>query len=466
VVAGISGDSGKTVVSLALLIAARERGLAPRAFKKGPDYIDAAWLGRASGRAARHLDTFLMGFSKAVETFCRHATGDLNVVEGNRGIFDGVDSRGTHSTAELAKALKAPVILTLNATKMTRTAAALVAGCQHLDPDLPIAGIVVNHVNGARHERVLRESIESACNVPVVGVIPRLAGDELLPGRHLGLVTPEEYGAISALEGEMLRVGRDCLDLERILAIATTAPPLVVSFGPEPTLPDGRGLRIAYLRDSAFTFYYPENLEALERAGAELVPLSALGASELPENIDALYIGGGFPETHASALASNLDFLHSLRESVRRALPVYAECGGLMLLSRAIFWQGARYEMAGVLPFDVEVCPSPQGHGYAELEVDRDNPFFAAGTVLRGHEFHYSRILLDGEPPVTACAVRRGTGCYGRRDGVIAGNVWAGYTHFHAAATPEWAQGLLRAALRFAHNRRHSHERSPLEVIA
>jgi cobyrinic acid a,c-diamide synthase len=466
VVAGTSGDSGKTIVSLALLLAARERGLSLRAFKKGPDYIDAAWLGRACGCAARHLDTFLMGFPRAVETFCRYATGDLNVVEGNRGIFDGADARGTHSTAELAKALKAPVVLTLNAVKMTRTAAAWVAGCQALDPGLRVAGVIINQVNGARHERVLREAIESACNVPVLGVIPRLAADALLPERHLGLVTPEEYGAASSLDRELARLGRHCLELDRIFALAAAAKPLAVIAGPEPDVPDGRGLKIAYLRDSAFTFYYPENLEALERSGAELVPVSALAARELPATIDALYIGGGFPETHAAALSANAGFLRSLRERVRRALPVYAECGGLMLLSRAILWQGARHEMAGVLPFDVEVCPTPQGHGYAELAVDRDNPFFAAGTVLKGHEFHYSRILVDGEPPATACAVRRGTGCYGRRDGVLTGNVWAGYTHFHAVATPEWAQGILRAAQRFAHDRRHAYELSLLEVIA
>ncbi len=456
VLAGISGDSGKTLVSLALLLAARERVSALRAFKKGPDYIDAAWLGWACRRTARHLDTFLMGFPRAASTFCKHACDGLNVIEGNRGIFDGVDSLGTHSTAELAKALRAPVILALNATKMTRTAAALVAGCKALDPDLNIAGVVANHVAGSRHERVLRESIESACGVPVVGVIPRLPANVLLPERHLGLVTPEEHPSTAALESELLKIGADCLDIERILAIARTAPALEAPQEPEPDLPAARGLTIGYLRDSAFTFYYPENLEALERSGATLAPISALAAGALPDGLDALYAGGGFPETHAPALAANTVFLESLRRAAQRGLPIYAECGGLMLLSRGIVWRGARHAMAGVLPFDVEVCPTPQGHGYAVLEVDRENAFFPAGTVLKGHEFHYSRIVSEGGAPSTAAAVRRGTGCCGRRDGVIAGNIWAGYTHFHAVATPEWAQAVLRAAQNFARERRHS----------
>jgi cobyrinic acid a,c-diamide synthase len=207
-------------------------------------------------------------------------------------------------------------------------------------------------------------------------------------------------------------------------------------------------LRIGFLRDSAFTFYYPENLEALESSGCEVVAVEALAAAGLPAGLDALYIGGGFPETHAAALAANEIFLASLRERARQGLPIYAECGGLMLLSRSIIWKGRKHRMAGVLPFDVEVCASPQGHGYADLAVDSPNPFFAQGTVLRGHEFHYSRILLDGAPPPTAFSVSRGEGCFGRRDGVIAGNVLASYIHLHAAATPEWAAGLVTAARR------------------
>jgi cobyrinic acid a,c-diamide synthase len=453
VIAGTSGDSGKTLASLGLLLAASHNGLSVRAFKKGPDYIDAAWLAWASAHEAHNLDTFLMGFERAVSSFARHAVPDgLNIIEGNRGLYDGVDARGTHSTAELAKALQAPVLLVLNATKVTRTAAAWVLGCQKLDPQVRIAGVILNQVSTARHERTLRESIESACGIPVLSVLPRIARVNLLPSRHLGLVTPEEHPFLGELRGALLELASS-LDFERILAVARDVPALASPAVSQASLPDGSGLTIGYLKDSAFTFYYADNLAALESSGARLVPISALSSPELPEGLDALYIGGGFPETNAPLLAANHGFLASLRAAVESGLPVYAECGGLMLLSRAILWQGRRDTMAGVLPFDVEVCPTPQGHGYTELLVDWPNPFFSEGLVLRGHEFHYSRVVPEGSMPQTACSVARGSGCYERRDGIVAGNVWASYTHLNALATPEWAAGVLSAARKFAQGR-------------
>jgi cobyrinic acid a,c-diamide synthase len=455
VIAGLSGESGKTLVSLGLLLAASEAGLPTRAFKKGPDYIDAAWLSWASGHPARNLDSYLMGFQQVTRAFLRHciSTG-LNLIEGNRGLYDGVDARGTHSTAALAKALHAPVVLVVDVTKATRTIAALVLGCQNLDPEVRIAAVILNRVAGRRHERVIREAIEGECGLPVLGAVPRAESGVLLPERHLGLVTPEEHRERESLRTNLLSLTRDHLDTGRLLALAAEAPGLVgrtPSSAPDPLVRlDGRGLRIGFLRDSAFTFYYPENLEALESAGVELVAIEALTAARLPAELDALYIGGGFPETHAAALAANGTFLASVREQARRGLPVYAECGGLMLLARSILWHGKSFPMAGVLPFGVEVCPAPQGHGYAVLQVDRPNPFFREGTVLKGHEFHYSRILPDGDVPPTAFSVLRGTGCYDGRDGVISGNVLAGYIHLHAAAAPEWAQGLLDAAQRYS----------------
>jgi cobyrinic acid a,c-diamide synthase len=450
VVAGASGDSGKTLVSLALLLAASRKGLPVRAFKKGPDYIDAAWLAWASASPAHNLDTYLMGFDRAAASFALHALPDgLNLIEGNRGLYDGVDARGTHSTAELAKTLQAPVVLVLNVTKVTRTAAAWVLGCQKLDPAVRIAGVILNQVATARHERTVREAIESACGVSVLGAMPRITQTGLLPQRHLGLVTPEEHPLPGQLRETLTGLAAS-LDLERILGVARDVPALAPPAVPAPDFPDSRGLTIGYLRDSAFTFYYSENLAALESAGATLVPIPALSARALPDALDALYIGGGFPETHAARLSANREFLTSLREAAAGGLPVYAECGGLMLLSRAIHWQGCKDPMAGVLPFEVEVCTAPQGHGYTELMVDRSNPFFPTGLRLRGHEFHYSRILLEGPAPPTACSVVRGSGCYERRDGIVAGNVWASYTHLHALSAPEWAAGVINAARQFA----------------
>ena len=451
VVAGLSGDSGKTLISLGLLLLAREAGLPVAAFKKGPDYIDAAWLTWGSGRPCRHLDTYLMGPKKAGLSFFVHAEpAGLNVIEGNRGIYDGFDARGTHSTAEIAKLLGAPVILVVNATKMTRTGAALVLGCQKLDPEVAIAGVVLNQVSNRRHEGVLRQAIEASCGVPVVGVIPRARGEAPLPGRHLGLVTPEEHSGITVLKQNLLSLVHGHLDLTRILEIARSVPALAQPSEPQESAPDGRGLTIGYLKDSAFTFYYPENLEAIERSRAVLVAISGLSGAPLPDDLDALYIGGGFPETHGASIAANQPFLKSVQRSAANGLPIYAECGGLMLLARAITWRGRRYPMTGVLPIEVEVCDTPQGHGYMHMAVDTPNPFFSLGLELRGHEFHYSRILREGDPPPTACAVTRGAGSYPGRDGIVSQNVWASYAHLHALATPEWAAGLLAAGRRYA----------------
>jgi len=451
VVAGLSGDSGKTLVSLGLLLLARRLGISTKAFKKGPDYIDAAWLSLASGTPARNLDTFLMGPEKAAHLFRANALpGGLNLIEGNRGLFDGLDAHGTHSTAQLAKLLDAPVLLVVNATKVTHTVAALVLGCQKLDPYLRIGGVILNHVSGCRHESVLRESIESACGVPVLGVLPNVDAGALLPGRHLGLVTPQEHGAVDELRAKILSAVQGRLDAKRIFELAQLAPPMPGWFENKQKTEDGRGLKIAFLKDSAFTFYYPENLEALERSGAELLPVSALSASALPDNLDALYIGGGFPETHGEALSANTSLLASIRDHAQRGLPVYAECGGLMLLSQAIRWKGIKFPMAGALPFEVEVCARPQGHGYVELLVDSPNPYYTVGTTIRGHEFHYSRIIPAQSPAPTACAVRRGTGSFKGRDAVLVENIWASYTHVHAEATPEWVRGILAAARRWS----------------
>jgi cobyrinic acid a,c-diamide synthase len=448
VIAGISGDSGKTLVSLGLAAHARRGGSPVAAFKKGPDFIDAAWLSWASGRPARHLDTYLMGVPGAIAAFLRRALpGGLNLVEGNRGLYDGLDASGTHSTAVLARALQAPLILVLNVTKMTRTAAALVLGCQRLDPDLRIAGVILNRVAGKRHEGILRDAIQGTCGIPVVGALPKLAGEALLPGRHLGLFTPEEHPQMEGLRESLAELCARHLDVDALLEIANSAPPLA----PPPPLPrrrPGGECLVGVVRDSAFTFYYPENLEALERLGATLVAVSPLSGEPFPKNLDALYAGGGFPETHGARLAENRPWMDALAAAARDGLPIYAECGGLMALCRAIVWEGERFPMAGVLPFDVEVLSAPQGHGYTELLVDRDNPFFPEGTRLRGHEFHYSRIANPPVQPATACLVERGTGCFPKRDAIIQNRVWASYTHLHALASPQWATSLVRLARR------------------
>jgi len=444
IVAGLAGDTGKTLVTVGLARALTRRGRQVAPFKNGPDFIDPAWLGAAAGAPGRNLDTYLMSPAAIAGSIERAArVADLALVEGKRGLFDGADAQGSHSTAQLAKLIGAPVVLVVNAAKVTRTVAALVLGCRVLDPELELDGVILNRVGTVRQENMIRRALAANTGVPVLGAIPPLE-KQPLPSRHLGLVCaaehPQREAALEAL-GEAVAT---YVDLDAVCALASEATGMPAAVAPE--LPPGgaRRARIGVLRDAAFSFYYPENLEALEAAGAALVDVSPLADRELPA-VDALYAGGGFPEEHAAALAANEPLRAALRAAIAAGLPVWAECGGLMYLARTLVRDGREYPMVGALPIVVEHAPRPQGHGYMAAVVDRANPFIPVGTRLLGHEFHYSRIVGSFGRD-TALAVERGTGLGGRRDGLIVGNVVATYMHLHALGTPEWAAGIVRAA--------------------
>lgn len=453
-IAALRGGAGKTLVSAGLVAAFhRRRGLRVVPFKKGPDYIDAGWLRCAASSPCYNLDSYLMTPEDLLRSFVSRTQGaDLALIEGNRGLYDGVDAQGTCSSAELAKLLKAPVVLVLDATKVTRTAAAMILGCQRLDPDVQLSGVILNRVAGARHERVVTEAILKACGIPVIGVLPKDLG-VLFPERHMGLVPVQEHACLQeTLDALADRVMR-CVDLENLMRLADTAEPLG---RPVEGLREARKLdggchrvRIGVFRDRVFQFYYPENLEALEEAGAELVFIDSLTTAVLPD-IDGLYIGGGFPETHLPQLASNESLRASVYDAVQYGLPAYAECGGLMYLSRGIQSAEGVFPMVGVLPFGVTMGRKPQGHGYTLLEAVRETPFFPSGAVLRGHEFHYSRIL-DVTEGALECAfrVRKGFGVLEGWDGVCYKNVLATYTHIHAVGCPSWATGMVDAARRY-----------------
>ena len=456
VIAGLSGDSGKTIASLSLVTALRQRGLAIAAFKKGPDFIDPAWLAQASGGVCRNLDTFMVDPSDVFATFVSHAPdSDVAVVEGNRGLYDGSDVSGTHSTAQLAKLIKAPVVLVVNATKVTRTVAALVKGCQVFDPEVRIAGVILNKVSGTRHREIISKAIETYCNLPVVGAIPKLGEDaSLIPGRHLGLVPPAEFGAREEYESKLIEIARDYLDIDKILEIAKDTEPLEPVEAPA-GIKAGKDVRIGYFSDTAFTFYYPENLERLEESGAELVPVSSLEESDLPE-IDGLYIGGGFPETHAARLAQNSALMDDVKRVADAGMPIFAECGGLIYLSRTLTWRGNRHRMAGVFPIDLDMTKRPSGHGYSELVCDKTNPFFDLGAVVRGHEFHYSKPAESGSDCETCFQVKKGVGVGGERDGLLYRSTLASYTHIHADGVRSWADKFVHAARGYRENRMQS----------
>ncbi len=440
VVAGLSGDAGKSLVSCGLCRALTQRELRVAPFKKGPDFIDAAWLGQAAGRPGRNLDTFMMPAAAIERALGRAARGcDLAVIEGNRGLFDGLDAHGSHSTATLAELVGCPVVLVVDCTKVTRTVAALVLGCRALAPTLNLAGVVLNRVATSRQEKVIRAAIDADVGIPVLGALPRLDRQHL-PSRHLGLLTAAEHPRREAVLEELAALVAAHVDLQAIVALAETTLPVA---GSPPRTKTEPTVRVGILGGQAFTFYYPENLEALEDAGATLIAIDPLRDHALPE-IDALYAGGGFPELYAEGLAANSELRAALRRAIDAGLPVWAECGGLMYLGEQLVVDGATHAMVGALPIALEQTARPQGHGYVLGAVDRDNPFLPRGARIAGHEFHYSR--LAGPAPATVLALERGTGLGERRDGIARGNVFASYTHIHAAGLPEWAPALVRAA--------------------
>ncbi|MCL4516554.1 MAG: cobyrinate a,c-diamide synthase [Firmicutes bacterium] len=447
VVGAPHGKSGKTTITVGLLQALRGRGIPVQAFKKGPDYIDPSWLEQASLRPCHNLDSFLMTPQSIIGSVARHARGmDLALVEGNMGLYDGADLEGSGSTAELARIIQAPVLLVVDATRITRSVAAVVMGFQVFDPGLHIGGVILNRVARPRHEEMLRQSIEKYCGIPVLGAVPRCP-EMVLPDRHLGLLPPQEWESGREWVEGVGRVISSHVDLDALWRLAASAAPLAVpeEGGPHPAAAREHVV-IGVFRDRAFHFYYPENLEALEHAGARLVFIDSLADKELPP-VDGLYIGGGFPEVMAAGLEANVSLRRRVRRAAESGLPVYAECGGLMYLGRTVAWQGKQYKMAGALPLDVVMEAGPQGHGYVAAEVVEPNPFWAPGQVVRGHEFHHSLVQgLDETRVKLALRIMRGHGLDGQSDGITYKNVFASYLHVHALGEPSWAEAFVRAA--------------------
>jgi len=453
VVAGLSGGSGKSVVAVGLTAALALQGGQVAPFKKGPDYIDAGWLGLAAGGPCYNLDPYLMDWEVLRRSFYRHCRAKtFALVEGNRGLFDGVDLQGTCSTAGLAVGLMLPVLLVVDCTKTTRTVAALVMGCRDFDPRVRLAGVVLNRIGTSRHETIVRQTVEHYTGVPVLGALPRSRQD-VFPQRHLGVTPGPEHDDAEGAIARLAEWADRYLDLAAIRAsmAAIEQPPdrtgeeAMVTTAPM----NGTPVRIGIIRDSAFQFYYRENLEALQSEGAELVEINALTDQQLPE-LDALYIGGGFPENSARELAANRDFMQSLKERVAAGLPVYAECGGLIYLGRSITLAGEIFELAGIFPVDFALERKPQAHGYTRVVLEGKNPFYPVGSIVSGHEFRYSRVISWPEKPeMLAGPMERGVGFAGGRDGLVHKNVLALYTHVHALGTPCWAPALVSRAQRF-----------------
>jgi cobyrinic acid a,c-diamide synthase len=435
-------SSGKTTVSIGLCAALRARGVSVQPFKKGPDYIDPMWLSTATGRPCRNLDFYLMGQDEILASVAKHSAGaDLSLIEGNKGLYDGLDLHGSNSNAALAKLLQAPVVLVIDARGMTRGIAPLILGYQAFDRDIRIAGVILNNLGGARHEGKLRAVIEHYTDVPVLGAVQHDRRLEIVE-RHLGLIPSNEAEAAARRVAEIGNIVGSQVDLDRLLAVAGAAPALPAAQGAAETAsPAQPGVRIGWARDRAFGFYYADDLDALRAAGAELVPFDTLHDQRLPE-VDGLFIGGGFPELFMEQLEANAALRGQIREAIEGGMPAYAECGGLMYLARSLSWQGQTRRMAGVIPGDVAMHEKPVGRGYVRLKETAAGPWphlGGEGGEVRGHEFHYSSLDNLPEGITFAYEVERGHGVDGRHDGIVYKNLLASYSHLRSLANYNWA---------------------------
>lgn len=435
------------MVATGLVRALAARDLNVQPFKKGPDYIDPKWLGEAAGRPCYNLDFHTQTQDDILALFAaKGEAADISVIEGNKGLYDGVAVDGSNSNAALAKLVGAPVVLVVDASGITRGVAPLLMGYQAFDPDVNIAGVILNKVVGPRHEDKLIQAVERYTDIPILGAIKRdehLGVDE----RHIGLIPSNEHPHARDRIETLAETVSEQVDLDRIIDISKTATSPPKDTAPLQPAPDRRDVRIAVARDAAFGFYYADDLEALERAGARIVYFNALHDVYLP-TCDALFLGGGFPETQMDDLSANKTLRRRIKAAIEAGLPTYAECGGLMYLSRSITWNDNQRDMVGAIPGDAVMHPRPQGRGYVELKATDRHPWAVSGdaadVIVPAHEFHHSSLENLENDLDYAYEVVRGRGVTGNHDGIVINNMVAGYAHLRDTGRCRWAEPFVR----------------------
>lgn len=446
ILAGTGSGCGKTTVTLGLLSLLKRRGMRVQPCKVGPDYLDTGWHTAVCGSASRNLDSFMLPEPVLNALFCEHMQqADVAVIEGVMGLYDGYGTDPNYcSTAAMAKQLGCPVILLVDGKAVSTSIAATVMGFQHFDPDLNIAGVIVNRVNSETHYQLLKTAIERYCSLPVLGYVPGVEG-VALPERHLGLITARESVVNQQPWQDFADTLERTLDIDALLSLSQlTALPA----GEWPALPDpqaGKGLTVAIADDEAFNFYYPDNIKLLERTGVTMTRFSPLHDSTLPE-CQMIWLGGGYPELHAAALAANTPMLAQMRAAHQRGVAIYAECGGLMYLGSTLEdASGEIHRMVDVIPGHSKMGKRLTRFGYCEAQAREQTLLAAAGEVLRGHEFHYSDFLPEN-PAVMACRkVRDGKTLQEWSGGWQVGNTFASYLHVHFAQRPAMLNHWLAA---------------------
>jgi cobyrinic acid a,c-diamide synthase len=447
VLAGTGSGCGKTTVTLGLLNVLKQRGLRVQPCKVGPDYLDTAWHTAISGTASRNLDSFMLPEPILNALFREQMQdADIAVIEGVMGLYDGYGTDPDYcSTAAMAKQLGCPVILLVDGKAVSTSIAATVMGFQHFDPTLNIAGVIVNRVNSESHFQLLKTAIERYCAVPVLGYVPRVDGI-VLPERHLGLVTARESVVNQQSWQDFAARLESTLDIDRLLALSHLQALPQGEWAERPASNAGNGLTLAMADDEAFNFYYPDNVALLARTGVNIVCFSPIHDRELPD-CQMVWLGGGYPELHAAALATNTTMLASLREAHQRGVAIYAECGGLMYLGSLLEdADGVEHHMADILPGRSKMGKRLTRFGYCEAQALQPTLLAAEGDVLRGHEFHYSDFSPE-TPAVLACRkVRDGQTVQAWSGGWQIGNTFASYLHVHFAQRPLMLNHWLNAA--------------------
>lgn len=443
VIAGPASGVGKTTIALGLMAAFRRRGLIVQPFKCGPDFIDAGHHTRVCDRPSRNLDGWMLSGETNRALFAHHAgTADIAIVEGVMGLFDGARNSGEGSTAAMAKHLRLPVLLVVDASKMAASAAALVRGFETFDPAVRITGVVFNQLGSPGHYGLLREALEQAGCAPAVGYLPKEASLRI-PERQLGLYTAHEDVLSKPALDHLSSLMEQFVNLDRVLELAALEEEYQTAAGPSRVV--GDAARIAVARDRAFCFYYEDNLDALRAAGAEIVEFSPIADRTLPEGTDAIYIGGGYPELYAAELSANVSMRNAIAQFVERGGPTYAECGGLMYLGRHLrLRDGDNLPMVGVLPFGTMLTDRLVRFGYTEVSFTSDCLLGRAGATARGHSFHFSTI--DGAPDAD-CVYRLRSTLSGAEsaEGYVVGSVLASYIHLHFLSNPDLSANFVRA---------------------
>lgn len=443
VIAGTGSGVGKTTVTIGLMAALKKNGLTVQGFKCGPDYIDPSYHTAVTKRSSRNLDSWMLTKEHVLDIFTHGSQGaDISIIEGVMGFFDGKNPETNEgSTAEISMITKSPVLLVVNCESMARSAAAIVKGFQMFSEGPNIVAVIANKVGSEGHFQLVKKAIEQECHVPVIGYLKRELEIEI-PERHLGLIPSMERGELDSFFDQLGALVSETVDVEKLLELAV-AEPLPVSRVSsifekkrEPIV------RIAVAKDSAFNFYYPENLEIMEAKGMEIVYFSPLANEELPEDVDGLYLGGGFPEEFAQVLTGNLKAKRSVKEAIERGIPTLAECGGFMYLTDSIeTTQKKKYEMVGVIPGRVQMQSKLAALGYREISGQKDN-FILENLSARGHEFHYSTFQAAHEDVPYAYETKGMRGV--SKEGYLLQNLVAGYTHFHFASCPEMVENWIR----------------------